>query len=285
MSHDLLAWKQPPGSKVSPAEIYQYVAEDIYPEEPEYLDPPVLERKHRDWFPTGEENEFRVGAASFLTNVDSRILWLSCYGNVEELYPKLLSFSRTHGLTLFDPERVDEKSVQVINARQKAKSIKTAELDRLVEEETLDLQKRAESGDLQAEVEFANRLISGEGIRPDLMRAFQLYKHAAEAGHVNGMFNLASCYQYGDGCKKDIREAIRWYELAANEDETYATFALGEIYLGFESVPRDNEKAELYFQQALANGHPDGKAALQLLNEKDITSEMKKKAWPFWKPR
>jgi TPR repeat protein len=63
------------------------------------------------------------------------------------------------------------------------------------------------------------------------------------------------------------------------------TSAAGEIYLGFGPVARDNAQAEAYFQEALAHGHPDAKAALGLLQEPQITLEIKKRALKFWNPR
>jgi hypothetical protein len=50
-------------------------------------------------------------------------------------------------------------------------------------------------------------------------------------------------------------------------------------------VERDNLTAEAYFREALANGHPDAKAALRLISKEEITLEAKKKAWSFWNPR
>ena len=59
--------------------------------------------------------------------------------------------------------------------------------------------------------------------------------------------------------------------------------ALGEIYLGWGSVPRDDGQAAAYFRQALEHGHPDAKAAVDLLCEPVITLELKKKRWKSWK--
>jgi TPR repeat protein len=63
------------------------------------------------------------------------------------------------------------------------------------------------------------------------------------------------------------------------------SFALGDIFLGFRGVERDNARAEAYFREALAHGHPDAAAALRLLAEAEITLERKKKAYKFWNPR
>lgn len=151
--------------------------------------------------------------------------------------------------------------------------------------EIADLRSRAEAHDPKAQLELGNRLATGVGGRKKLGEAYLWYRRAAEAGNVDAAFNLAACLQYGDGVGQDVPEAIEWYRRAAERDKTYAPFALGEIYLGFGAIPRDDARAESFFRLALEHGHPDARAALELLREPVITLEAKKRRWKFWNPR
>jgi TPR repeat protein len=83
----------------------------------------------------------------------------------------------------------------------------------------------------------------------------------------------------------DLMAGMHWYQRAAERDRTNATFALGEIYLGWGPVVRDDKQAEAYFREALQHGHPDAQAAIDLLQEPEITLELKRRRWKFWNPR
>jgi Sel1 repeat len=280
VSYDLLAWKQRPDSPMAPAQVYAFLSEDVEVPDLEDLDLAALEADLETRFPTWRNSS--SFACEFCTK------WLSFnvpHSSVERLVPQLVAFAKAHDLTLFEPEAEDVSASEARHGRRMARSARAQQLRQIREAEVADLRQRAESGDLKAQLDLANRLAFGDGLRKNAKQAFQWYQRAATAGSVDAMFNLAACLQYGDGVRPDVHEAIRWYQRAAGQDKVYATFALGEIYLGFGPVARDNAQSEAYFKEALAHGHPDARAALGLLRKPQITLEIKKRALKFWNPR
>ena len=59
----------------------------------------------------------------------------------------------------------------------------------------------------------------GEGVERDFVKAFELFKKAAEKDVEGAQYNLAVMYEKGQGTKKDIKQAKYWYSRAARQEE------------------------------------------------------------------
>jgi Sel1 repeat len=280
MSYDLLIWRQRPGITVDRAYTYSIICEDA--------EAPGLEADDwRDFRKALDEEcpRWRDAAAPFACDFSNLHVSVSIpFSMTESMVAVLSQIAQSLGLTVFDPQAETVPASVAAKARRDARAWRARELKEHEAAEVAAIATRAKAGDSAAQLDLANRLSSGDGIRKNLREALSWYRASAEAGCADAMFNLAACYQYGDGTSIDIPEAIRWYERAAGKDKTYATFALGEIFMGWGAVARDNAKAEAYFSIALAHGHPDAAAALRLLAEPEITIAKKKKAWKFAVP-
>ena len=90
----------------------------------------------------------------------------------------------------------------------------------------VELQKKAETGDIQAQYTLAQALDkAGKSFERE---CFKWYKIAALKGYPPAQNNLGYCYSHGYGIKKNKRIATRWFKIAADNGEPRAkrTFAL-----------------------------------------------------------
>ncbi len=62
----------------------------------------------------------------------------------------------------------------------------------------------------------------GTGVKKDEIKAFELYKIAAEKESSNVQFNLGYLYEYGIGTEKDLEKAIHWFNKAAENGNVLA---------------------------------------------------------------
>ncbi|RIA82659.1 hypothetical protein C1645_862285 [Glomus cerebriforme] len=70
----------------------------------------------------------------------------------------------------------------------------------------------------------------GIEIEKNEIKAFKLYKQAAEKGHINSMYELGKCYQYGIGIGKNETEAFESYKEAAEKGHIDSIYELVECY-------------------------------------------------------
>ncbi len=86
------------------------------------------------------------------------------------------------------------------------------------------LEKGANLGHVEAQVDLGTNLMLGRGTAKDLPRAAHWFREAAKTGDVGAQYLIASFYEHGDGVPKDLRLAAYWYGLAAaNGDEAAPT--------------------------------------------------------------
>ncbi|CAB4390905.1 unnamed protein product [Rhizophagus irregularis] len=70
----------------------------------------------------------------------------------------------------------------------------------------------------------------GIGIEKNEIRAFQLYKEAAEKGHINSKYDLGRCYLHGVGIEKNEIKAFELYKEVAQNGHITSIYELGECY-------------------------------------------------------
>ena len=167
------------------------------------------------------------------------------------------------------------------------------------------LEEKAVLGDMDAQYELAMKLIYGDGVAEDNVRAAQLLEESAQQGHREAAYNLGVCYHYGHGVEVDLRtayqlylrsamqgygkglnlvgdfyaegicvrqnwrEAIKWYlDATASTDLSaagYAEYKLACILANGNGVEQDIEGAKEWFQKAIDHGEERAKAALEQL--------------------
>jgi hypothetical protein len=262
MSNDYAFWKWRGRPQISRGLCYLLVAEGADLPEVELLDIDRYRQLIATRFPSqGADDPLWIGCQLLPTGI-----CLQTYASTPtEVLQWFIDLSEADSLEFFDPQReiISEQDERDFHARLAA--IEQAQKTEWWQKDLPRLLARAEASDPKALVDLGNRYSFGEGVEQDLARAFGLYLRAAEAGSTDGMFNVAACYRLGDGVEKNLLKAAEWYERALVEDKFFAPFALGLLYSTPGGLPPDNEKAIVYFQVALENGHQDARRELRRL--------------------
>ncbi|EXX50996.1 Skt5p [Rhizophagus irregularis DAOM 197198w] len=94
----------------------------------------------------------------------------------------------------------------------------------------------------------------GIGTEKDEIKAFELYKKAAEKGQIDSIYMLGKCYQNGEGTEKNLGKAFYWYQKAAENSVKEAMFNLAIFYKNGEGIEKNLEKAFYWYQKAAENG-------------------------------
>lgn len=77
-----------------------------------------------------------------------------------------------------------------------------------------------------ARYQLARALLRGEGVAADPVEGVRLLRLGAEAGHISSIASLARALETGLGAEPDLSEAVRLYEIAAADGHAYARFRL-----------------------------------------------------------
>lgn len=89
-------------------------------------------------------------------------------------------------------------------------------------------------------------------IRPDLDRAFDLFRYAATYfRNADAQYNLARMYLEGAGVKKNVRQGVNWLELAARKGHPQAQAMLGRMmFTGEASGEPERARGLMYLTLA-----------------------------------
>lgn len=137
-----------------------------------------------------------------------------------------------------------------------------------------NLQKKAEQGDIKAELDLAGIYQYGwYGLDKNYDVAIMWYKRAAESGQVEAMKNLSHiyCFNYCFN-EKDEKELNKWANKALNKymelwnaGEAEAAENIGDIYRYYLN---DESKAIEWYNKAVAQGHLKANAKLGYIYER-----------------
>ncbi len=130
------------------------------------------------------------------------------------------------------------------------------------EKKLVDVMKRAEQGNSQAQFSLGSMYHKGEGIPKDLAKAVEWYQKAATQGDAFAQSALGGMYHKGEGVPEDVAKAIEWYQKAAAQGNASAQFNLGFMYYRGKGVSNDVPRAAEWYQKAAAQG--DGPAQIML---------------------
>ncbi len=121
-----------------------------------------------------------------------------------------------------------------------------------------EIKRKAELGDVDAQLELADRLFDGDGIEQNKAKAIDLYKAAAEKGNSVAQFELAGIYEEGEHINgRDLEQALFWYGESAKAGYAPAQYALGTLYEEGAVVEKDLSQALHWFQLASDQGDAD----------------------------
>jgi len=144
---------------------------------------------------------------------------------------------------------------------------------------------KAESGDVVAQMELANRYYAGDGVSKDHHRAAKLFTKLAENGVANAQMTLAMMYIRGEGIDKNDKQAIHWLTQAAEQRLAPAQYYLGLAYSEGHGVAIDNVTAYMWYEIAAAMDYQDAVEATKTLAEKMSKQDVQlaeQKATQWW---
>lgn len=134
------------------------------------------------------------------------------------------------------------------------------------EQRFLNLRKKAEAGDAEAQNGLGSMYFSGEAISHDAHgkplnkdpeAAAGWFYRAAEQGHADAQFNLGLLYFTGEGVAQDKAKAVELFTKSAEQGNIDAQNNLGVIYLLGEGVKQDTDEAIKWFEKAAEQGNEE----------------------------
>ena len=139
-----------------------------------------------------------------------------------------------------------------------------------------ELAKCAESGDAEAQHEYAFRLLQNGGKKPDMAEVVRWMSKSAESGYVPAQFNLGEILLNGyGGVATNEAAGVEWIRKAADakpapddwnsqKSMADARYELGVCYRDGRGVRKDAKRAFELFNAARLNGKRLGKADVAL---------------------
>jgi TPR repeat protein len=123
-------------------------------------------------------------------------------------------------------------------------------------EPVAEYQKKAEQGNIAAQVLLGDCYDQGKGINQDYKKAAEWFIKAAEQGNAAAQYMLGNYYFSGKGVEENKRKAIDLYRKAAEQGFLEAEFMLGAYYAVGVTIPQDYSKAAEWYLKAAKRGHP-----------------------------
>ena len=123
----------------------------------------------------------------------------------------------------------------------------------------------AERNDVAAMRNIGHLYRWGQGVEPDMQKALDWYRRAAELGFSRAQANLAAIYLQGEeGIPVNYDEAYKWFTAAAIQGHAVAQYNLGLMYELGLAVERSEPKALGWYNLAAKAGQPE---ALERLSQ------------------
>lgn len=127
-------------------------------------------------------------------------------------------------------------------------------------------QRGVDAGHIQSAFNLSQMYRHGEGVAKDMVRSFELLRHAAEGGMTMAKCNLGNQLIRGEGCEPDPVEARLWLQQACDEGDTIAPVSLAVLLATGEGGPRDLAGARELLQPLARLGNPNAIALLARLD-------------------
>ncbi len=133
---------------------------------------------------------------------------------------------------------------------------------------TPNLIKRAEAGDVDAQLELGKRYMQNPGGQPNPTEALRWLLKAAEAGNPQAQFNVGVMYERGIGTVIDPVKAVQWYRKAAEQPVPVPTAIhnLALLYInGGGGLTPNPAQARTLMTRAAELGQPESQYSLALM--------------------
>ncbi|WP_372474147.1 hypothetical protein AB4865_02430 [Capnocytophaga sp. ARDL2] len=123
------------------------------------------------------------------------------------------------------------------------------------------LLKKAQAGNIEAQLEVGTCYQYGLGVERSSAKAFNWVKKSAEQGDSDAQNRLASYYYEGIGVLKSIENVLYWAEKSVKQRNPMAQWNLARYYLDIskDSVPliKDEIKGMSYLHASAGQGHSE----------------------------
>ena len=103
--------------------------------------------------------------------------------------------------------------------------------------------KSAKQNYAPALVAYGMCYIMGKGVPPVAYRAVEEFTKAAKLGDSDGLYYLAGCYLEGRGVSLDQKKAFELFQKSADKGNEYAYTSMGECYYYGKGVKRNYAEA------------------------------------------
>lgn len=114
------------------------------------------------------------------------------------------------------------------------------------------LREKAESSDINAQYEYGQRLLFGEGVEKNADKAVEFLTKASDGGQAKAALCLANHYRTGRFLLQNTTLMLKWYETAAAKGSPYAAYELGHIYQkGLFDQTADSALSDKWYSRAL----------------------------------
>jgi Sel1 repeat-containing protein len=152
-------------------------------------------------------------------------------------------------------QRADEQSSAVrVNEKLRQEGVHT-------------VQRKAESGDANAQLQLALGYIEGGLLPKNEKLAAKWCSKAAQQGLLAAETTLRYLYSTGKGVPHSDKDALRWWQKAADQGSADAQFNLGESYGLGRGTKQDYQEALHWFRKAAEQGEPDAQYHIGLMFE------------------
>jgi len=124
-----------------------------------------------------------------------------------------------------------------------------------VPKDFVSLTKRANEGDVNAQLKLGTAYRAGDGVARDFIEAARWFRMAAEQGNVEAQRSLAYILTQDESIR-DYPEALKWYRKSAERGELVSQYMTGYlITYKIQGARQDNVEAVEWFRKAAEQGH------------------------------
>lgn len=116
--------------------------------------------------------------------------------------------------------------------------------------------KSAKQNYAPALVAYGMCYIMGKGVPPVAYRAVEEFTKAAKLGDSDGLYYLAGCYLEGRGVSLDQKKAFELFQKTADKGNEYAYTSMGECYYYGKGVKRNYAEAVKWFLKNAESNEP-----------------------------
>lgn len=127
--------------------------------------------------------------------------------------------------------------------------------------------QEANAGDPSAQHELGMRLLLGEGMAPDTVKAVYWIRKAASQGMISAVYNYGVLLINGWGVEWNPFEAYKNFQKAALSGMSQAQYIIGILHTDNLVVPKDLTRAYYWAKKALDNGFEPAEEVVIALSE------------------